>query len=179
MCLWEHCPSVFPASSAEGIHLPLTPTLHSAKPGDVRRDSLHALRIKGQNVRQNMSNYLFVSPLQYEEEVSVYLQFVLEFIFYRAQCYCNSCCALSMQFWSCSLRKIFVNVHELSIGQFLHIFYGCFGLFCFVRPDEILFIKCCKKGKKLSLCHIPSHLHYMCRSSRGQTGSKKVKNLGA
>lgn len=76
MCLWEHCPSVFPALSAEGIHLPLTPTLHSAKPGDVRRDSLHALRIKGQNVRQNMSNYLFVSPLQYEEEVSVHLQFV-------------------------------------------------------------------------------------------------------
>lgn len=44
-------------------------------------------------------------------------------------------------------EKIFVNVHELPIGQFLHLF----GLFCFVRPDKFLCIKCYKKGKKP--CH--------------------------
>lgn len=158
MCLWEYCPSVFPALSGEGIHLPLTPTLFAEKPGDVRCDRLHALKIKGQNVRQNMSNYLFVSPLQYEKEISLHLQFVLELIFYHAQCYCSSCCAVSMQFWICSLRKRFINVHELPIDQFLHIFRVYFGLFCSVRPHKFLCIKCCKKGKKiLSLWHLPSH----------------------
>lgn len=53
----------------------------------MRHDSLHALKIKGQDVRQNMSNYLSGIPVQYEKEISVHLQFVLEFIFYHAQCY--------------------------------------------------------------------------------------------
>lgn len=114
----------------------------------MRLDSLHALKIKGQNVRQNMSNYLFVIPIQYEKEVSVHLQFILEFIFCHAQCYCSTCCTVSMQFWGCSLRKIFVNVHELLTGQFLQILLVYFGLFCLVRPDKFLCIKCCRKGKK-------------------------------
>lgn len=141
-------PFCFPALSGEGIHLPLTPTLYSEKPEDVGLDSLHALKIKGQNVRQNMSNYLFVIPVQSEEELSVHLQFVLEFIFCPAQCCCSTCCTVSVQLWSCSPRKTFVNVHELPIGHFLHISLVYFGLFCFVRVATFLCIKYCKKGKK-------------------------------
>lgn len=48
---------------------------YSQEPGDERRDSLHALQIKGQDVRQNMSNYLLAIPVQYEKEIPVHLQF--------------------------------------------------------------------------------------------------------
>lgn len=74
--------------------MPLTPTLYSEKPEDMGLDSLHALKIKEQNVRQNMSNYLFVIPVQSQKELSVHLQFVLELIFYHAWCYCNTCCTV-------------------------------------------------------------------------------------
>lgn len=43
--------------------MPLTPTHYSEKPEDMGLDSLHTLKIKGQNVRQNMSNHLFVIPV--------------------------------------------------------------------------------------------------------------------
>lgn len=103
-----------------------------------------------------MSNYLFVSPLQYEEEVSVHLQFVLQFIFYCAQCYCNSCCAVSMQFWSCSLRKIFVNVHELPIGQFLHIFLAVLDYFALLDLTRFCLSNVVRKEKN---CHFAAFPH--------------------
>lgn len=179
MCLWEYCPSVFPALSGEGICLPLTPTLYSEKPGDMRLDSLHALKMKGQNVRPNMSNYLFVIPVQYEKGIPVHLQFVLEFIFYHAQCYCSTCYTVSMQFCSCSPRKIFVNEHELLIGQFLLLFLVYFGLFCLVRPCKFLCIKCFKKGKKpvtLTPSPPPSTIRAGVLDVKWEA---KLKNLGA
>lgn len=156
MCLWEHCPSVFPALSAEGIRLPLTPTLYTEEPGDMRRDSLHALRIKGQNLRQNMSNYLFVSPLQYEKEISGHLQSWSSFFIVLSatavaavQFLCNFGAALQEKYllmcMSCLLASFFIS--SLSVLDY----FALLDLTRFCVPNVV------RKDKYLSLWHIFPH----------------------
>lgn len=160
---------LFPTLWGEGICFPPIPTRCLGKPGVTGFDSLYTLNVKGQNVNQNIPNDLFSISLSYQKETAVLLPFVFEFVFCHAQCCCCSCCTVSVQFWSCFSRKIFVNVRELLIGQFLRILHVYFGFFSLVRPNKF---PCNKhfyeKGENCHFDTFPPTLNYTCRSARCQ-----------
>lgn len=115
------------------------------KAGDERCDSLHALKIKGRNVRQNVSNYLFVSPLL-EKEISVHLQFVLEFIF----CHATAVAAVQFlcNFGAALQEKYLVMCMSYLLASFFMSFLDYFALLVLISfcASNVL-----RKEKNLSL----------------------------